>query len=322
MLRLGSVLGRWVARLVPLVVAIWFISFCTRLVHLKSVKDPLSGILLLAAILVLGVVAGFAAERLLAPLLSSFTPAPPPPATVIDDSEQIRDRLAVNVVTTGAIAIASLAALLLLLIGYYDKQDNGKALTTTGMNVFTTVLPVLATWVGTVLAFYFTKESFRQAAQSTKDLMATQDDDTTLIVDSPAVMVAYDKITKVVLTAAQVTAEGGDLLKAAQARTAAADTLKSMFGDTVTRVIVFGPDRAPLYVIRAKRVTNGMTVGSYLDDPANLADARLMHGIGAQATLSDGRRVLKLYNVVDLFVTQNGTLTEPAIGWVPDDHLA
>ena len=35
--------------------------------------------------------------------------------------------------------------------------------------VFSAVLPVFATWVGTVIAFYFTNESFRQAAQVARE---------------------------------------------------------------------------------------------------------------------------------------------------------
>ena len=37
------------------------------------------------------------------------------------------------------------------------------------MGVFTAVLPVFATWVGTVLAFYFSNKSFRQAAKAAQE---------------------------------------------------------------------------------------------------------------------------------------------------------
>ena len=35
------------------------------------------------------------------------------------------------------------------------------------LGIFGSVLPILATWVGTVIAFYFTNESFEQAAEAT-----------------------------------------------------------------------------------------------------------------------------------------------------------
>ena len=35
------------------------------------------------------------------------------------------------------------------------------------LGIFGSVLPILATWVGTVIAFYFTNESFQQAMKAT-----------------------------------------------------------------------------------------------------------------------------------------------------------
>jgi hypothetical protein len=279
------------------------------------VTDVLRQIGLAAVVLVLALATGFALQRLLHPMVGTFGPIPAVPQMKAEDEDQVRDRLAINVVSVGALTIAGLAALLLVLVGYYD---HGPGLTSTGMNIFTTVLPVLATWVGTVLAFYFTKESFRQAAQSTKALLGAQDANSTLIIDSPGLMIAYDKITKIELTASEVAAAGS----AAAAALKRADLLSPLFSDTVTRVIVFSPERWPLYVIRQKNMSaNITTVAQYLAVAGNLPDAGQMHAINQQATISDGLRVLKLYNVADIFVTQNGTLSEPALGWVPDDHL-
>jgi hypothetical protein len=43
--------------------------------------------------------------------------------------------------------------------------------------------------------------------------------------------------------------------------------------------------------------------------------------VSAHATVADGKRILQLYKVTDIFVTERGTIEEPVIGWVPDDNL-
>jgi hypothetical protein len=37
--------------------------------------------------------------------------------------------------------------------------------------------------------------------------------------------------------------------------------------------------------------------------------------------MEDGKRIVQLYKVSDLFITERGTATEPVLGWVPDDNL-
>ncbi len=71
-----------------------------------------------------------------------------------------------------------------------------------------------------------------------------------------------------------------------------------------------------------KGVKDGVTVAQYLAVAENLQDSVQMHALNQQATLADGVPVLQLYNVADLFMTQGGTLEEPALARVPDDHLS
>jgi hypothetical protein len=84
------------------------------------------------------------------------------PSTDADAS--LRGRLAPYVLTIGSIAVVLLA--LVLIIGFVVVAQLGNVLPvrdkldTLVMGVFATVLPVLATWVGTILAFYFGSENF------------------------------------------------------------------------------------------------------------------------------------------------------------------
>ena len=64
------------------------------------------------------------------------------------------------------------------------------------------------------------------------------------------------------------------------------------------------------------------TVGEYLAKDERRADATNFRFLPKLATVGDGRRTLKLYSTVDIFITDHGSPTEPVRGWVADDRLA
>jgi hypothetical protein len=100
-------------------------------------------------------------------------------AAPVDADVALRSRMAPIVRRIGSAAIILLALGLIIEFGILDVQpgDNTQnvvrpKIDTLLTGVFASVLPVFATWVGTVLAFYFTNESFRQAAQAARDTTA------------------------------------------------------------------------------------------------------------------------------------------------------
>jgi hypothetical protein len=108
----------------------------------------------------------------LSPLVSRD---PPAAAAPLDADSVLRTRMAPIVLGIGSAAIIVLAMGLIIEFGYLeankDQYVQGK-IDTLLNGVFASVLPVFATWVGTVIAFYFTNESFRQAAQATRETTA------------------------------------------------------------------------------------------------------------------------------------------------------
>src|SRR5262245_9265333 len=77
----------------------------------------------------------------------------------VDRDVATRGRLALWVAFGGMAAVALLATVAL-------ARDNNKAI-----DILTMVLPMIGTWVGTVLAFYFAKDNLLAATQSTKELL-------------------------------------------------------------------------------------------------------------------------------------------------------
>lgn len=89
-------------------------------------------------------------------------------------ADELRGRLA-QVVTMWAMAvIVTLGILMLLITGYHAVLANDKdaraQFIETGKYIFAAIVPVVAAWVGTVMAFYFGKENFKAATDSVSQI--------------------------------------------------------------------------------------------------------------------------------------------------------
>jgi hypothetical protein len=74
-----------------------------------------------------------------------------------------RQLLAITIVSLSVVVIVVASG---LAIGF---APSGAERTEATRLVFTSVLPLLGTWVGTVLAFYFARENLRTATESLSD---------------------------------------------------------------------------------------------------------------------------------------------------------
>ncbi len=96
------------------------------------------------------------------------------------DSSPVQDRNGIagplaKCVVYGSITFIILTSLLVLAaVVYFSKdltKDGLQAITATWKDVLTVILPVLGAWVGTILAFYFTKENFEAANRSVREMV-------------------------------------------------------------------------------------------------------------------------------------------------------
>jgi heme/copper-type cytochrome/quinol oxidase subunit 2 len=83
----------------------------------------------------------------------------------VPSAEELRGRLAQAVTMWAMIAIALLGLGIIVIGGYNASIANTdiarREFIDTAKYVFAAVLPVVAAWVGTVMAFYFGRENFR-----------------------------------------------------------------------------------------------------------------------------------------------------------------
>lgn len=224
-----------------------------------------------------------------------------------------RARIAPFVIGVGTVGVTAIAIVVLAFLFSASKTNTTlqPKLDTILLSVFTATISVFATWVGTVLAFYFTNESFRQAAESTEKLVKSSSEPEAL--NSPLRMIPYDRITKI------------ELKDQEKAEDVTFDTITALWtGDTVTRIPIFNHEKRPVYVIRKALASTPppAKVSDYLAQQQNKADAQSFRIVPLNATVAFGRETIAQYKVSNLFITDRGQETEPTKGWVPDDRLA
>ena len=93
------------------------------------------------------------------------------PASVADtQAADFRARLGTRLVLWSTIALVLLGVV--VMVGAY-RSDNPNQILNTSQLLLSSLLPLFATWVGTVLAFYYTKENYQSATQGTLDIVKT-----------------------------------------------------------------------------------------------------------------------------------------------------
>jgi len=232
-----------------------------------------------------------------------------------------RQRLAVWVAFGGMGAVAALG-----IVSIFRNQVNAK-------DILTMVLPVIGTWVGTVLAFYFAKDNLLAATQSTKELLGLTERLKKIPVDSAMLRFGDPKVLKKQLAAG----EDPRSLKLL-------DLAKLLRDAGRNRLPVLNADGAAVYIIHLSTLTNyisqrmaqpasgakpvaELTIQDMEKDTPKLFSAiQGFDFVKKTASLAEAKAVLESKlksnpDVADIFVTENGGKDEPVIGWVTNVEI-
>ena len=236
------------------------------------------------------------------------------------ERQRTRRMIAFWIIIASVVGIAGVAALAII----FAKDGTQRADTT--RLIFTSMLPLFGTWVGTVLAFYFTRDSLEAATESTLSTLrasGTFDDGTPVT----SVMIPVSKI------AAMRVAAGGvadDILLH--------DVFQKMEDSGFLRIPILGDSGQVLYIVH--RVIIDQFAGSLSKDPSDaaafsetlgalLAVAELKALVEAYAfvaqddVLSDARAAMRaVEGANDVFVTASGQRSEAIIGWLTNTDMA
>jgi hypothetical protein len=199
--------------------------------------------------------------------------------------------------------------------------------------VFGAVLPLLASWVGTILAFYFSKDNFLAATQSVTDLAKT-----VTATDKLRAIPVREKMRPVNLIECEAVATGAeDLSKLADLLTRF-DKVERMLiveakASPVVRYLIYksivneyisqlAQQKAPM---PAGKTAASVTLKDLLAwDPKKTEMFSGTFGVvGENATLADAKAQMdKIDKCNDVLVTKNGVKTEPILGWITDNTIA
>jgi hypothetical protein len=190
-------------------------------------------------------------------------------------------------------------------------------------DVLSMLLPVIGAWVGTVLAYYFSKENFESAAQNTKELVGLRSDEKLRSIAARDAMIPIDKATKLVLEMAENQVKlKADII----------DRLLSKPGsEERNRLPIVDPQGRPKYIahrstidkfiVRAVSVGKmlpDLTLQDLLDDP--VFKEVLVKGFNTlreTSSLADAKALIDRVPIcLDVFVTEDGTPTTKVLGWL------
>jgi hypothetical protein len=209
----------------------------------------------------------------------------------------------------------SFALLGVMILGiFWLSTDKDKA----SQLVVTSVLPVIAAWVGAVIAFYFSSKNLESATNSVKTLFSSV---------SPT-----EKLSSIRTKDKMITRDEMFVEKTSDDKITLQDILsdldKANKGD---RIPVLDNQNLPRYVIHRsvidKYITQKALDGNAKINLSNLTleqlvsdQPQLKHLFGLVAedsTLADAKKVMDgITDCQDLFVTKNGSDKEEVTGWL------
>lgn len=233
-----------------------------------------------------------------------------------------RDRLARLVVVGSFLTLFLLAAALIAL-----AQNNNTSGSQAAEKAFNAILPVLAGWVGTVLAYYFSSQSQEHTSQildKTIGRVAGRAGADRVLVSEKMIPLSRIEERKEV--------EKIDLPAYPLAELQKSFSQKLPNGNPVTRLVFTDKDIFKYvlhvgtfngFIVSHGQAGGSLTFASILNDQNILNQiSKLVVFVSAAATLADAKAALdKVPLAQDIIVTASGNATEPMLGWLTNVDL-
>lgn len=219
-----------------------------------------------------------------------------------------------------ALGILGLAA---IVAGTVAGYSDGDKLFTFVKDVLSIILPMIGVWVGTVLAFYFSRENFEAATRSTAALVKQLTPEEKLkSVSVKDAMIAIETATKLILdkTEDQIKLKV-DVIDALLEKEIKRSRLPIL---DKTGIIKYIAHRSLIDAFIAKSLATGkkledLTLKNLLDDTESKRIMESFKTLSVTATLADAKILVdKDKNCADIFITEDGTPKTKVVGWVTD----
>jgi len=197
--------------------------------------------------------------------------------------------------------------------------------TTNIMPVFNVILPLMASWVGTVLAFYFGRENFESANQQVRELVQR--------------FTPEQAVSQPVTIAMRFLADM-TYYSIPRGKTEKDVTIKDLRDlirrKDASRLPILDSDKKPKYMLHGSSVDKylameGKTENDSLDDLLTELKAQFKMEFGLNcafvvvpetATLAEAKEKMdEIEFCQDIFITEKGTADEPLKGWLSNIRL-
>lgn len=245
---------------------------------------------------------------------------PPKGASVAENENNDRGKIARYLLlgSTGGIVFVAVVVLL-------AAKDSTEFMDAS-QSVFNALLPLFGTWVGTVTAYYFSKENFQAANQSVENMVRLTVDQRLAKLMVADHMMKRDQMVGVVLEAGKDDA------------TITLELLRSKLGGAITRIPVFEADGRIKYIVHqsllykfivdhtvVKKGGPGMdklTLKDLAADAEVGAFIRALSFVPLDATVGKAKSEMeRKAQCQDVLVTQTGKAEEPVKGWLSNVEI-
>ena len=196
--------------------------------------------------------------------------------------------------------------------------------------VFGALLPLWGTWIGTVLAYYYSKDNFESANKSVQQLVDKITSDKKLqTIKAKDVMISADNLTALEMKTTETLAK----FKLKE------DCLDFVASKGIKRVIILDENKCAKYVIHRDLISffiadysmqgnavTGLTLQDMYDkgnaDIKNTMD-NCIRFINENANLFDAKQLMgQVKTCQDVFITLTGLPTEKILGWITNVTIA
>ncbi|MGE5264021.1 MAG: CBS domain-containing protein [Acidobacteriota bacterium] len=198
------------------------------------------------------------------------------------------------------------------------------------MSVFNVIVPVIAAWVGTVLAIYFGRENFESA---NKEVRETNQQVRDLVQQLTPEERAKTSVVAIMRPMTQVTSY--QIQQGEDDKDVPLKKLRDLFKDPVSRLPILDPDGKLKYMIHQSSIDKYIADGGSEKDSletfiAKEKAAKREYGankgfimISQKATLADAKRqAQEAGGCQDIFVTVEGKPDEIPLGWISNVRMA
>lgn len=188
--------------------------------------------------------------------------------------------------------------------------------------VFTTITTLVGTWVGTLLAFYFSRENFEAASRSMqKTIDRLSPEERLHSVPADEAMIPRTKMTTF------------DLATDQELKSVPLATLVAKFAEDedVSRLPILKPDGSVVAIVHESLLNKFLQANKDLQDPTigsiqsdrDLGPKLTLFGVIAKGrTLRDAKTAMGSQpGCKDVFVTATGAAGENVIGWITDSRI-